>query len=257
MNQFFKNNIDRKISVFVVDDDEPSRKILISELRAYPVEIVGESPDCIIAMDDIINTEPDLIFLDIELPTMSGLEFCSLIHRYISDCTKVVFYTSHEKYILQALRLKAFDYLLKPFTAENLTEIISRYYQDKLTSLPMLVRNYEKPSLPIMVVNIKNEHIALCQDKIVLFRYNTDTKVWEVVCSDKSCCMLRHKTTSDIILNINKEYVQIHKRYIVNIKYVKMVQDNKCILISPLQYIDELQISKNYRKSFMDNFFSM
>ena len=82
----------------------------------FSVKVVGSASDVETAANDIIQSEPDIIFLDVELPTMSGLEFCTLIRNDIKPETKIVFYTGHDKYMLEAIRRQAFDYLLKPPT---------------------------------------------------------------------------------------------------------------------------------------------
>ena len=69
--------------------------------------------------------------------------------------------------------------------------------------------------------------------------------------------VLRHRTTSDVILNYTPDFVQIHKRYIVNINHIKMIQDNTCILAEPLEEMTELKISKNYRHDLMTAFYSL
>ena len=92
---------------------------------------------------------------------------------------------------------------------------------------------------------------------IAFFRFNQERKIWEIVCTDNTVYTLRHRTTTNVILNYSSEFVQIHKRYIVNINKVKMIQESICILEEPLEAVKELKISKNYRQSFMAAFYSM
>ena len=81
--------------VFIVDDNQEAIEVLQRLLeKNYSVDIVGTACDAKSAAETIIQTEPDIIFIDIELPTMSGLEFCSLIRQDIKPETKVVFYSS-------------------------------------------------------------------------------------------------------------------------------------------------------------------
>ena len=81
--------------------------------------------------------------------------------------------------------------------------------------------------------------------------------MWELVCMDNSCYALRHRTTSDVILNYSPDFVQIHKRYIVNTRQIKMIQDSICILAEPFNNSRELRISKNYRPQLMAAFYSL
>lgn len=245
------------IKVFIVDDNVEAVKVLKNMLENnYSVMVVGTAGDAETAADSIIKTDPDIIFLDIELPTMSGLDFCSLIRNDIKPETKIVFYTGHDKYMLDAIRRQAFDYLLKPPTEQDLSLLMARFYENKLASIPHVSKTEEH--LPIiLVVNALNEHVALNLSDIVFFRFNQERKIWEIVCVDKAVYTLRHRTTTSVILNYSQDFVQIHKRYIVNINKIKMIQESICIMEEPLNDIRELKISKNYRQAFMAAFYSM
>lgn len=250
-------NKQQLIKAFIVDDNIEAVKVLKQMLENnYSVTVVGSAGDAETAADSIIKSEPDIIFLDIELPTMSGLDFCTLIRNDIKPETKIVFYTGHDKYMLDAIRRQAFDYLLKPPTEQDLSLLMARFYENKLASIPRFTKTEEH--LPIiLVVNAMNEHMALNLADIAFFRFNQDRKIWEIVCIDNSVYTLRHRTTTNVILNYSSDFVQIHKRYIVNVNKIKMIQESICILEEPLDEIRELKISKNYRQAFMATFYSM
>ena len=243
--------------VFIVDDNHEAIEVLRRLLeKNFSVEIVGTACDAKAAAETIIQTEPDIIFIDIELPTMSGLEVCSLIRQDIKPETKVVFYTGHEKYMLDAIRHQAFDYLMKPPTEQDLSQIMTRYYENKLAGIPSVASNTEQ--LPIiLVVNAMNEHTTLRVSDIAYFRYNQERKIWEAICMDGTIYLLRHRTTADVILNYSGDFVQIHKRYIVNINQIKKIQESACILMEPMESVTELRISKNYRTQLMSAFYSL
>ena len=250
-------NKQQLVKAFIVDDNTEAVKVLQNMLENnYSVTVIGSAGDAETAADSIIKLEPDIIFLDIELPTMSGLDFCTLIRNDIKPETKIVFYTGHDKYMLEAIRRQAFDYLLKPPTEQDLSVLMARYYENKLASIPNISKAEEH--LPIiLVVNAMNEHITLNLSDIAFFRFNQERKIWEIVCSDKTIYSLRHRTTTNVILNYSSDFVQIHKRYIVNINKIMMIQESSCILEEPLDDNKELKISKNYRQSLMSAFYSM
>ena len=250
-------NKQQLVKAFIVDDNTEAVKVLQNMLENnYSVTVIGSAGDAETAANSIIKLEPDIIFLDIELPTMSGLDFCTLIRNDIKPETKIVFYTGHDKYMLEAIRRQAFDYLLKPPTEQDLSVLMARYYENKLASIPNISKAEEH--LPIiLVVNAMNEHITLNLSDIAFFRFNQERKIWEIVCSDKTIYSLRHRTTTNVILNYSSDFVQIHKRYIVNINKIKMIQESSCILEEPLDDNRELKISKNYRQSLMSAFYSM
>lgn len=250
-------NRQKLTKVFIVDDNFEAIELLHHMLEHdYSVEVVGTAVDAEEAASQIANTSPDLIFLDVELPTMSGLEFCTMIRDELKPGTKVVFYTGHDKYMLEAIRRQAFDYLLKPPTKQELSQIMTRYYEDKLTGILPSVRPDNRLPL-IMVVNAMNEHLTLRLSACAFFRYNQERKVWEIVCMNGETYMLRHRTTSDVILNYSPDLVQIHKRYIVNVNNIKKIQDAVCILNEPMDDSRELKVSKNYRTALMAAFYSL
>lgn len=250
-------NKQKLTKVFIVDDNQEAVELLRRLLEDnYSVDVVGSAANAEIAAEQIIKAEPDIIFLDIELPTMSGLEFCSLIRQDIKPETKIVFYTGHDKYMLEAIRRQAFDYLLKPPTEQDLSQIMTRYYENKLAGKPTAGHTTEQ--LPIiLVVNSMNEHTTLRIGDIAYFRYNQERKIWEAICMNGVVYLLRHRTTADAIINYSSDFIQIHKRFIVNINQIKMIQESTCILMEPMEHVNELRISKNYRTQLMAAFYSL
>lgn len=244
--------------VYIIDDNREAIEVLRLLLeKHYSVDIAGTSTDTDEAMEKVIDAEPDILFIDVEMPTMSGLEFCSLIRNEVKPEMKVVFYTAHDKYLLDAIRKQAFDFLLKPATEQELSKIMTRYYENKLASMNAVTQRCSGTLPIILVVNAMNEHQPLSLKDIGYFRYNQDRKLWEVICYNGQTQILRRRTTADIILNYSPSLVQIHKRFIVNIEHIKMIQDSNCILDAPLSDVNELKISKNYRHSLMQAFYNL
>lgn len=247
----------RLVRAYIVDDNESAIELLRRLLSDYSVEIVGAQTDTRKAMDEIIDMEPDLLFLDVEMPQMSGLDFCTEVRQWVKPEMKVVFYTGYDKYLLEALRRQAFDYMLKPASKTELAKIMTRYYENKLSNIQTATAQSTGMLPIVMIVNAVNEHTALRFDEIAFFRFLSDRKLWEVVRTDGTSCMLRHKTTADIILNYSKNFVQIHKRHIVNVQKIDKIQENLCVLRPPLQHLSELRISKNFRRDLMNTFYNM
>jgi two-component system, LytTR family, response regulator len=103
------------IRALVVDDEQLSRERVRSLLeRADQVEVVGECANGIEALRAIQDRKPDLLFLDVEMPELSGLALLEALGP--EECPQVVFVTAHDKYLQQAFEVHALDYLRKPFT---------------------------------------------------------------------------------------------------------------------------------------------
>ena len=132
-------------SVYIVDDNSDAIEVLRRMLESqYSVKVIGTSTDADTAIEEIIQLAPDLIFTDVEMPTMTGIQLCQLLHQEVDPNTKVVFYTGHDKYMIDAIRQKAFDYLLKPPSPQDLAQTMTRFYEDKLASLPQAAGHAEQ-----------------------------------------------------------------------------------------------------------------
>jgi two-component system, LytTR family, response regulator len=110
--------------VLIVDDEQPARMELIRLLGGMgEIDVVGEATDAASAIEKASQLKPDVVFLDIELPDGSGLE---VAERLPKPGPAVIFVTAYEEYSLQALRLRATDYLLKPIDPEMLLAAVQR-----------------------------------------------------------------------------------------------------------------------------------
>lgn len=119
--------------VLIVDDEPLARQWIREHLKDDGrVELVGEARDGPDAVAQIHNTEPDLVFLDVEMPGLDGIE---VLQRVRHD-PYVVFTTAFDRYAVTAFELHALDYLLKPFTKARLTASLDRALADPRRSQP-------------------------------------------------------------------------------------------------------------------------
>lgn len=252
-------NNQKLIRAYIVDDSLDAIEVLKIMLESnFSVEVTGSSSDAEKAIKEISQLAPDLIFTDVEMPTMTGIELCTKLKDCISPNTRVVFYTGHDKYMIDAIRQQAFDYLMKPPMPQDVAKIIMRYYENRLTAIKKTVQMDDRQRQTLLlVVNAYNEHIPLQADSIAYFRFSQEQRTWAAVCCDGNVFTLRTRTNADIILHYSADFVQIHKRYIVNITHVKMIQDSVCVLSVPVGNDEELKVSKAYRKTFMDAFYTL
>ena len=104
------------IKTIIVDDEINSIHNLEEDLKAYPeIEILDTITSSQKAKKSIIQYQPDLLFLDVEMPYINGIELLQEIRPYVRNSMRVIFYSAFDKYMLDALRASAFDYLLKPY----------------------------------------------------------------------------------------------------------------------------------------------
>lgn len=117
----------RRLRAILVDDEDSANRWLAELLAAHPhIEVVGTATNSDQAEVLVRQLRPDLMFLDIQMPRRSGLEFLADTNPQL----QVVLVTAHEQYALQAFELGASDYLLKPASAERLARTIGRICPD-------------------------------------------------------------------------------------------------------------------------------
>lgn len=113
------------IRVLVVDDEAPARRKLCNLLAAHPdVEVVGEAADGVEAVDRILEFQPDLVLLDIQMPHLDGFGVVDEVG--VEAMPVVVFVTAYDEHALRAFEVHALDYLLKPFPPERLDDMLDR-----------------------------------------------------------------------------------------------------------------------------------
>ena len=117
------SNGDPKIRTMIVDDEELARERLRSLLAKQPeIEIIGEAGDGRSAVDLIDKLKPDLLFLDVQMPELTGFEVLSALDH----SPNVIFVTAHDQFALKAFDVHAVDYLLKPFDRERFQTALQR-----------------------------------------------------------------------------------------------------------------------------------
>jgi two-component system LytT family response regulator len=114
---------DASLRVVIVDDEPLARAVVREFLSAHPgVEVVAECGNGFEAVKAVAELTPHLMFLDVQMPKLSGFEVLELIGRNVP----VIFTTAYDQYALRAFEVHAVDYLLKPFSEERFSESLSR-----------------------------------------------------------------------------------------------------------------------------------
>ena len=246
---------EEKYKVVIVDDERAAIDVLRRELEPYrEFEVKGIAGNGAKGKKMIMELHPDLLFLDVELPDTLGLNLLSEIREDILWDMKVVFYTSYDKYLLQALRESAFDFLLKPFEAEDLKVIMERYRKAMSSaSLPLLPSfassiSASMPQQVMFMINTVTEEIGF-------FEYLKDKRQWQVVLFNQTRLSLKRNTKAEDIISYSQAFVQISQSAIVNIDYLAMIDGKCCQLYPPFHDKNDLVISRSYLKELQERFF--
>lgn len=241
----------------IVDDEESAIENLCFELRRYVyVSVEGAARTGTAGLKLIEKVKPDLLFLDVELPDMSGMDVVSKLRDRISWDMRVVFYTAYNKYVIDALRSAAFDFLQKPVDSDELQLIMSRLCKKEnkgdVSKLETMLAGR-----PFMLVTPTGDLRFVHASEIGFFRYLSNRKLWEVALTDGTFVPLRRNTTAEQLCAYDSAFIQIHQSFIINMHYLVMVQDNRCIMYPPFNAVADLIVSKKYKKEMQVRFYQL
>lgn len=125
------------IPTLVADDEAPALDELLYLLKSFPeIEVVGTAANGVEALKRIEELEPDLVFIDVQMPGLDGLSLIQKLHEHGAPVPAFVLCTAYEQYALEAFRMEALDYLLKPVTRERLALTIERVKRTMLEPEP-------------------------------------------------------------------------------------------------------------------------
>lgn len=249
------------MKTIIIDDEPAAIKVLTDNLKKFKgFEIVGTASNGEVGLALFRAANPDILFLDVELPDMTGLEFISLANNSSFEKCKIVMYTAHDKYMLPSFRNHAFDFLTKPLNPEELAIVAERLLNDnyhKVTTPPQLSFDNKDNEKLLFYTNSMDFRLAHIRD-IGLFQYNHEQRVWEMILAGaKTPIKLKRNANNETLLNVDTSFVQVNQKYIININYLLEVNDNICRFFPPFDKIDYVKVGRLYRKKLIERFESL
>lgn len=247
------------MKAIIIDDDRCAVGLLKERLEAFDdVEVVGTAYRGATGLKLLNDTNPDVVFLDVEMPDMSGLDFLDQADLDNGECD-VVMCTAYDDYMLPSFRSNAFDFLLKPVDPKELDIVMQRLALNKEKKRNMAtqpgdsVRKQDDDNF-LFYTNSIDFRLVRIKD-IGLFQYNHDMRSWEVVVAGrKEPLKLRRSITNDQILGLDGCFGQINQKYIINVNYLFEVKDNFCKFYPPFDNIDYVKVGRFFRKRFIERF---
>jgi two-component system, LytTR family, response regulator LytT len=234
------------IRTIVVDDEPFNREELIFLLGQYPsVEVVGEASsgeDCVM---QAIQKQPDLVFLDVEMPVMNGLQVADLLTQ-LKKPPLIVFATAYPQFAVQAFRYEALDYLLKPYDEEQLGQTIARIEKRLFDSTAHEQELANK-------LGVENEGEVLYLDPNDILYIHSAEKQVKIITKTNSYDTKR--TIKDLDLRLSSyPFFRIHKSYLVNLNHVSRLTPwfNGAYNLIMIGIEDPLPVSRNYVKSLRE-----
>lgn len=251
--------METKMKVVIIDDEESAIDNLCFLLKKYEgVSVVGVARTGATGLKLVQKAKPELLFLDVELPDMMGMDVATRLKGNTDWQMKIVFYTAYNKYLIDALRSRAFDFLLKPIDVNEMEVVMKRLLQEEENgnevSAPRMTLDEDKP---FMLFTPTGDLRFVRPSEIGYFRYVSSRKIWEVALSNGAFLPLKRNTTAEQLCGFDNSFVQIHQSYIINMNYLVMVKENQCIMYPPFNIGEELLISKKYKKEMMEKFYQL
>ncbi|HUN61966.1 MAG TPA: response regulator [Candidatus Sulfotelmatobacter sp.] len=218
------NGAKRKWKAAIVDDEELARKLLREMLNAHPeVEIVAECGNGMEAVKAAAEHQPDLLFLDVQMPKLTGFDVLELIDR---NGVAIVFVTAFDQYAMKAFDVHAVDYLLKPFSRERFEAALERAksQEGKKAVDPAELAAASRPAgqYAERIVVKDGSKVSLIAVSKLDYAEALDDYVSLVSEGKKH---LKQQTISGLELALDPAlFVRIHRSYIVNLERVARIE---------------------------------
>lgn len=218
----------------VVVEDEPIALNLMKEYvnRTPDLELLAAFNNPILALDYIQSAKVDLVFLDINMPDMTGME----LSKYIKDKVRIIFTTAYEDYALEGYKVDAVDYLLKPFDYNEFLEAVRRakQYFD-------LVSNQKEKEESIHV-RAEHKQYKIGLSTIMFIENMKNYVIFRLQDGSKVIALMSLKSLED---NLPENFFKVHRSFIINLNFIERVDTNK-IMIREF----EIPVSDSHKKAF-------
>ena len=236
------------MKAIIIDDEALARDLVRSYLENYAdIEILGEYSDGFQGLKAINELQPDLVFLDVQMPKLTGFEMLELLDK---PCN-IVFTTAYNEYAIKAFEHNAVDYLLKPFSKERFEDAVMKV-KERVSNSTIGEEEIEKIKshndssnelLTRVVVKSRNKIDVLAIGQIKYFEAQDDY----VMIYTKEGRYLKQKTMKYFETHLNPdEFCRIHRSYLVKIDQISQLQPyEKDHWIVILKSGESLKVSRN------------
>ena len=225
---------------YVIDDEEHAIEVLVGYIKRFPgLSLIGSNINPLKAVDEIVNskTSIDIIFLDVDMPELSGLDVADII----GTNSAIIFTTAFPNYAVQAFDKNTADFLLKPISFERFTKSIS-----KVQNIIKLQKPVEPPR--------ENDYFFInpgARGKAIQLSY-AETIFVEglknyIVIHTPDDKHVTYLSMNEIEKSLPAtRFIRIHKSYIINVDKIKSIDGNSVVLTSKI----ELPIGNSFKEAF-------
>lgn len=226
-----------KLRCLILDDEPLAHKVILKYAKEVPyLDIVAQAYLPTVALEILKEQQIDLLFLDIQMPKLNGLEML----RLVDVKPEVIITSAYEEYALESYELKVCDYLLKPFR-------LGRFLRATEQALENYRMKHVGQDVKDTVLFVKSEKRLVQVDKVdicYLESYGNYVKIWR-----DSGFILTANTLSSFEQELEGEqFFRIHKSYLINKAKIGFVEGNKVVMKNEVR----LPVSKNYKADFLE-----
>ena len=242
-----------KLKSIIVDDEPKLRKVLEIKLIDFcpDVELIAMAENAAEAYEKIITLKPDLIFLDISMPGESGFE---LLNKFKDFEFQVIFVTGFDGYALDALKLSAVDYLLKPIRTSDLVAAVEKAKhrkadQEKIDKYEVLKHNLEKSDDQHAKIAIPGSNAYDFLDVNSIIRCEGWQKYTKIHLVDKSNILSSYNigVYKELLSKFN--FFSCHKSHLININHIRKYLKEGTVLMSDESRVP---ISRRRKEEFIE-----
>ncbi|MCR5100865.1 MAG: LytTR family DNA-binding domain-containing protein [Butyrivibrio sp.] len=225
------------MKIAVCDDEEKIRNIIMSELKSsFPDDEIisfGIGEDVLRSVEQD-GYMPNIILLDIMMPGVSGMDVARKL-RDISDDVVIIFITGEKQYVFDAFDVRAFHFLVKPFSNEKLVSVIKAAKEE-------IAKATLKPQKKYVMLNSRGSHIRLCASDIIF----AEVYGARIIVHTRTDEIEYYGHLSELEKLVGDGFFRTHRGYLVNLRFVKKYDAGKCYMSK-----GEALISKQNYKVFV------
>jgi two-component system, LytTR family, response regulator len=237
-----------KIKIIIIDDETPAREIIKHYLKEVDsVEVIAECADGFTGLKSISVMKPDLVFLDIQMPRLTGIEMLEVL----TEKPEIIFTTAYDQFAIKAFELNAVDYLMKPYPKRRFLEAVKKAIEkiragegEKIPANQLLAKKPDPASPVNRIVVRKGNAINLIPVEQIRYVEAQDDYVMIYHSAGKA---LKQQTMKSCEDNLPKaDFVRIHRSYIVKVEEIKRIEPyGKDNHVAILQSGDKLPVSRS------------
>ncbi len=230
-----------KLNCWIVDDEPLALELLSSYVQKTPfLNLTGKHSSAVQAMKNMENERIDVIFLDIQMPEVNGMEFA----RFLDKDTRIIFTTAFSEYALDGYKVNALDYLLKPFSYSDFLSASKK----ALEWFEMKTASEAKSESEVSGIFVRSDyklvHI-LFEDILLIEGLKDYIKIFTEKEAKPILTLMSMKSMEEELPA--GRFLRVHRSFIVNRDKIARVEKNRIIIGK-----HEIPIGETYRKSFME-----